>query len=259
MAGTVVAVFDDNAQAERAAQALMDDGVPLADITLVFHGAAGETGTPDAHSPPDTDTLATGVREVETHDVERPVNAVDEIAPRAIVGFVIGAPLMSLAAALLVFFDTLETYIAAHALATAAHRGPGRRRHRRSGRRNDGRRHSERSGEGLPRRHRAGQNAGHDPGIERQRAPFPGDFAHQRRSQTRLLPALPGQHPERRVVTSAPRPPKTSEEAVEQVLTHIERQAGRADPSAAFDGLLRIPDLPLDRPDRIGQPDPSGR
>ena len=44
MAGTVVAVFDDNSQAERAAQALLEDGVPLADITLVFHGAAGETG-----------------------------------------------------------------------------------------------------------------------------------------------------------------------------------------------------------------------
>jgi len=45
MAGTVVAVFDDNAVAERAAQALVDDGVPLADITLVFHGAAGATGS----------------------------------------------------------------------------------------------------------------------------------------------------------------------------------------------------------------------
>ncbi len=54
---------------------------------------------------------------METHDVERPVNAVDEIAPRAIVGFVIGAPLMSLAASLLVFFDSLEATIAAHALA----------------------------------------------------------------------------------------------------------------------------------------------
>jgi len=118
MAGTVVAVFDDNAEAERAAQALVDDGVQLADITLVFHGAGGATGTPhDPNSPPDQDTLATGIREVETHDVERPINAVDEIAPRAIVGFVIGAPLGSLAASLLVFFQQLEATIAAHALA----------------------------------------------------------------------------------------------------------------------------------------------
>ncbi len=118
MAGTVVAVFDDNAQAERAAQALLDDGVQMADITLVFHGAGGATGTEhDRDSAPDTDTLATGVREVETHDVERPINAVDEIAPRAIVGFVVGAPLGSLAGSLLVFFESLLPIIAAHALA----------------------------------------------------------------------------------------------------------------------------------------------
>jgi hypothetical protein len=117
MAGTVVAVFDDNAQAERAAQTLVDDGVPLADITLVFHGAAGETGTPHDTTAPDQEALASGVREVETHDVERPINAADEVAPRAIVGVVIGAPLGSLAMSLLVFFQSLETSIAAHALA----------------------------------------------------------------------------------------------------------------------------------------------
>ena len=118
MAGTVVAVFDDNAEAERAAQALVDDGVPLADITLVFHGAAGATGTPhDGMSSADTDTLATGVREMEEHDVERPVNAADEAGPRAVVGFIIGAPLGSLAMSLLVFFQPLLPSIAAHALA----------------------------------------------------------------------------------------------------------------------------------------------
>lgn len=117
MAGTVVAVFDDNAVAERAAQALVDDGVPLADITLVFHGAAGATGTPhDGLSAPDTETLATGVREVEEHDVERPINAVDEMAPRAVVGVIIGAPLGSLAMSLLVFYEPLLPAIAAHAL-----------------------------------------------------------------------------------------------------------------------------------------------
>lgn len=118
MAGTVVAVFDDNAQAERAAAALVEDGVQLADITLVFHGAGGATGTEhDSNSAPDTATLATGVREVETHDVERPINAVDEIAPRAVVGFVIGAPLGSLAGSTLVFFESLQHFIADHALA----------------------------------------------------------------------------------------------------------------------------------------------
>ncbi|MGI4788909.1 MAG: hypothetical protein ACRYFS_08660 [Janthinobacterium lividum] len=117
MAGTVVAVFDDNSVAERAAQALVDDGVPLADITLVFHGAAGATGTPhDGASRTDTDTLATGVREVEEHDVERPVNLADEAGPRAVVGFVVGAPLGSLAMSLLVFFEPLLPSIAAHAL-----------------------------------------------------------------------------------------------------------------------------------------------
>ena len=47
MAGTVVAVFDSNRQAEEAAQALLDDGVELADISLVFRGAGGSTGAPD--------------------------------------------------------------------------------------------------------------------------------------------------------------------------------------------------------------------
>ncbi len=118
MAGTVVAVFDDNAQAEHAAQALIEDGVPLADITLVFHGASGESGTPhDPNSAPDSATLATGVREVESHDVERPINAVDEIAPRAIVGFVVGSPLGSLAASMLVYFPNIEAMMQGHALA----------------------------------------------------------------------------------------------------------------------------------------------
>ncbi len=117
MAGTVVAVFDDNAEAERAAQALVDDGVPLADITLVFHGAAGATGTPhDDYSAPDHGTLATGVREMEEHDVERPVNVADEAIPRAVVGVVIGATLGSLAVSLLVFYEPLLPFIAGHAL-----------------------------------------------------------------------------------------------------------------------------------------------
>lgn len=117
MAGTVVGVFDDNAQAERAAKALVDDGVPLADITLVFHGAAGAAGAPHDTAEADSPTLALGVREVEEHDIERPVNAADEILPRAVVGFVIGAPLGSLAASLLVFFPTLYDMMPGHVLA----------------------------------------------------------------------------------------------------------------------------------------------
>jgi len=117
MAGTVVGVFDDNAQAERAAKALVDDGVPLADITLVFHGADGATGASHDTQKADSDTLINGVREVEGHDVERPINAVDEIIPRAVVGFVVGAPLGSLAASLLVFFPTLAAMMPGHVLA----------------------------------------------------------------------------------------------------------------------------------------------
>ncbi len=117
MAGTVVAVFDDNAQAERAAQALVDDGVPLEDITLVFRGADGASGTTHDATEPDQESLASGVREVTEHDVERPINPQDEIAPRAVVGFVIGAPLGSLLISLLVFFQPIESFLAAHALA----------------------------------------------------------------------------------------------------------------------------------------------
>lgn len=116
MAGTIVAVFDDNAQAERAAQALVDDGVPLEDITLVFRGADGATGATHDTTEADQETLAAGVREVTEHDVERPINPQDEIAPRAIVGFVIGAPLGSLLISLLVFFQPVESLLAAHAL-----------------------------------------------------------------------------------------------------------------------------------------------
>lgn len=118
MAGTVVAVFDDNTQAEHAAQALVEDGVPMEDITIVFHGADGASGTQhDDSSAPDQPMLATGIREVETHDVERPVNGVDEVAPRAIVGFIIGAPLGSLAISTAVFFQNVAGYLADHALA----------------------------------------------------------------------------------------------------------------------------------------------
>ena len=109
MAGTVVAVFDSNRQAEEAAQALVDDGVELADISLVFRGAGGATGAPgtegDAPEQKQEEFLTSAVRQVEEHDVERPINTVDEALPRAVVGVVIGATLGSLLASLLVFTD----------------------------------------------------------------------------------------------------------------------------------------------------------
>ncbi len=43
-----------------------------------------------------------------------------------------------------------------------------------------------------------------------------------------------------------PAVPQTTEEAVRLVLTHLERQAGRADAGAAYEGLLAVPDLPVD-------------
>ena len=107
MAGTVVAVFDSNRQAEEAAQALLDDGVQLADISLVFRGAGGATGAPDvegnAPAQKGHEFLSGAVRQVEEHDVERPINTVDEALPRAVVGFVIGGMLMPLLTATLIF------------------------------------------------------------------------------------------------------------------------------------------------------------
>ena len=41
-------------------------------------------------------------------------------------------------------------------------------------------------------------------------------------------------------------------EAVGRVLVHIERQAGRANAEAAFDGLLRLPELPMDALTELG-------
>ena len=121
MAGTVVAVFDSNRRAEEAAQALVDDGVELADIALVFRGAGGATGAPDvegdAPEQKEQEYLSSSVRQVEEHDVERPINTVDEALPRAVVGVVIGATLGSLAASLLVFQDSLASAISHHALA----------------------------------------------------------------------------------------------------------------------------------------------
>ena len=41
-------------------------------------------------------------------------------------------------------------------------------------------------------------------------------------------------------------------EAVGRVLTHLERQAGRTNADAAYDGLLNLPELPLDALAELG-------
>ena len=49
-----------------------------------------------------------------------------------------------------------------------------------------------------------------------------------------------------------PKPTQTMPEAVGRVLVHIERQAGRASAEAAYDGLLNLPELPLDALTELG-------
>jgi hypothetical protein len=120
MAGTVVGVFRNHWAAEQAAQALLDHGVPLADIAIVAKDAGGETGAPDVEGSTPVDRgeefLTTAVREVPEHDVEQPINTADEAIARAVVGFVIGAPLGSLAVALLIYFPHFGPIFAAHPL-----------------------------------------------------------------------------------------------------------------------------------------------
>ena len=48
------------------------------------------------------------------------------------------------------------------------------------------------------------------------------------------------------------KPPQTMTDAVGRVLTHLERQAGRTNSDAAYDGLLAVPDLPLDALAELG-------
>ena len=48
------------------------------------------------------------------------------------------------------------------------------------------------------------------------------------------------------------KPIQTMPEAVGRVLVHIERQAGRTNSEAAYDGLLALPELPLDTLAELG-------
>lgn len=121
MAGTVVGVFRNHWAAEQAAQALIDYGVPLGDITIVAKDAGGETGAPsvEGNKPAEQGEpfLTSEVREVPEHDVEQPINTADEAIARAVVGLVIGAPFGSLAVALLIYFPHFGPIFAAHPLA----------------------------------------------------------------------------------------------------------------------------------------------
>ncbi len=120
MAGTIVGVFQDHRAAEEAAQALLDDGVPLADIALVAKNAGGETGSPreEGSRPADVgeEFLTNAVREVPEHDVERPVNHHAETIARGVVGFVVGGPILSLAVALCIYLPGAEALFTAHPL-----------------------------------------------------------------------------------------------------------------------------------------------
>lgn len=114
MAGTVVAVFRDYAQAQRAGQALLDSGVAFADISLVRKGAGGEHGAPeiDGHKPYE-ESLTRGFREVETHDIEEGYSPDREVAPRAAVGIVTGASLGAIVASAAIFVPGLGPLLAA--------------------------------------------------------------------------------------------------------------------------------------------------
>lgn len=121
MAGTVVGVFKNHFEAEQGAQALLDNGVPLEDITIVAKSAGGETGAASEGSAPEEQGnafLSTGVREVPEHDVEQPINTADEAVARGVVGFVIGSALLSLGFALLIYFPYFEPIFMAHPLAS---------------------------------------------------------------------------------------------------------------------------------------------
>ncbi|BDI30280.1 hypothetical protein CCAX7_23310 [Capsulimonas corticalis] len=117
MAGTVVGVFEDNKVAEAAAQALLDAGVPLNDISLVRKGGGGEVGAPtqDGNAPErnQEEYVSHAVREVPVHDVEQPIHAADEIAPRAAVGLVTGSALGALLVSLAVLVPGLGAIVAA--------------------------------------------------------------------------------------------------------------------------------------------------
>jgi len=119
MAGTVVAVFQDYEQARKAGQALLDGGIPFADISLVRKGAGGEHGAPiDGVSSAASDldpeeSTSHAFREVETHDVEQAFSHDREVAPRTAIGVVSGASLGALLVSAAIFVPGLGALMAA--------------------------------------------------------------------------------------------------------------------------------------------------
>lgn len=121
MAGTVVAVFEDRQDGEKAASALIDAGVTLNDVSVIRKGAAGEHGSAledPSHSEVDHEEfLSHGIREVPQHDVSNPSHASDEIGPRAAVGIVTGSSLGALLVASAVFLPGIGPLVVAGPLA----------------------------------------------------------------------------------------------------------------------------------------------
>ena len=117
MAGTVVAVFLDYDQAQKAGQALLDAGVPFADISLVHKGAGGEHGVPaDAGAATLDDpheSASHAFREVQTHDVEQAYSHNREVGPRTAVGLVTGASLGAILVSAAIFVPGLGALMAA--------------------------------------------------------------------------------------------------------------------------------------------------
>ena len=120
MAGTVVAVFKDRLRAEDGAQALLDAGVPLGDISLVHKDAGGATGSPrnDGTQPRDLEEehITRSVREVREHDVEQPVDPRGQLGPLVFTWGFIGASSGCLGAAMLTLIPAMGPILAAQPL-----------------------------------------------------------------------------------------------------------------------------------------------
>ncbi len=117
MAGTVVGVFKYKDQALQAAEALLADQVPIADISLVCKDAGGQTGSPDvegnAPAQNHEEAVTHTFREVPIHDVEQPISPAEEIAPRATAGVVAGVPMGALLVSLAVIIPGVGPLLAA--------------------------------------------------------------------------------------------------------------------------------------------------
>jgi hypothetical protein len=120
MAGTIVAVFSDKMEAEKAAEALLGAGVPFNDIGLVHKNAGGEAGSPmmDGQMPEELEEeyLTHAVREVRSHDVEEPIDPRRNLLPLIYVGGFIGAVVGMMIVTISVYFEPMRLRIQANPL-----------------------------------------------------------------------------------------------------------------------------------------------